>query len=62
MSVLSEAPTSDRMISPREAAEVLGVHINFVYGRLLSGELPSRKLGSNRRIWFSDLQHWVNNQ
>jgi excisionase family DNA binding protein len=64
MSVLSEAPAipGDRMLSPREVAEVLGVSRDYVYALVNSGDLPSRKIGANRRVWMSALRSWVDAQ
>lgn len=60
--VLSESPRDtlhDRMLSPREVAEVLGVSRDYVYGLVNSGTLASKKIGANRRIWMSDLRSYV---
>lgn len=60
MSVLSQE--IDRMLTPAEVAEVLGVARPYVYGLVKSGTLPSRKIGSMRRVWLSDLKTWVDAQ
>lgn len=60
MSVLSTE--IDRMLTPREVAEVLGVARPYVYGLVNTGTLPSRKIGSMRRVWLSDLKEWVASQ
>lgn len=59
--VLSEV-THDRMLSPRQVAEVLGVHRDTVYDLLNDGEIPCRMVGKQKRVWFSDLRSWVDSQ
>ena len=54
------ARTMERMLTAREIANSLGVHENWVYDRAASGELPSYKLGGNRRFRPSEVEAWVN--
>lgn len=42
-----------------EAAQILGICRSKVYELLYAGSLPSVKLGSSRRIRFSDLESFV---
>jgi excisionase family DNA binding protein len=57
MSVLSTE--LDRLLSPKEVAEVLSCGRSYVYELLGGGELPSRKINGMRRVWFSDLRNWI---
>jgi excisionase family DNA binding protein len=54
-----EATVMERMLTAREVADTLGVHENWVYDRAASGELPSYKLGGNRRFRPSEVEEWV---
>jgi excisionase family DNA binding protein len=49
----------ERMLTAREIADTLGVHENWVYDRAATGELPSYKLGGNRRFRASDVEAWI---
>ena len=52
---------ADRLLSTKEAMEILGVDWNAIYGYIFEGKLKARKLGGNGdskrhwRIWHSDL-------
>ena len=48
------------IMTPKEAAEVLGVHTATIYKLVKTGELPSVKLGPKLiRISASDLQKYI---
>jgi excisionase family DNA binding protein len=49
-----------QIMTPKEAAEVLGVHTATIYKLVKTGELPSVKLGPKLiRISESDLQKYI---
>lgn len=50
------------LLSPQEAAEFLGVHKNTIYSLCKSKELPSFKIGNNRRIRTDALMEWIESQ
>lgn len=52
----------DRLLSAKEVAEVLGATPNWVNQLMRTGEMPSHKIGSLRRIWHSELRAWVTAQ
>lgn len=49
----------DPFLSPKEAAEYLGVSVRFVYERIFTGELESQPMGRLRRIRLSTLENWL---
>lgn len=49
----------DPFLSPKEAAEYLGVSVRFVYERIFSGEMESQPMGRLRRIRLSTLENWL---
>ncbi len=53
----SQPPGLERLYSPEETAEYLGVHVNTVRGWIKGGRLPARRLAGQRalRIRESDL-------
>ena len=44
---------------PSEAAEAIGVSRSRVYELIASGEIPSIKVGSVRRVPVKELLEWV---
>jgi len=59
MSVLSEAPI-DRLLTPADVAEVLGVRRPYVYELVNGGKLKSLKINGLRRVRLSELNAWIN--
>lgn len=49
----------DPFLSPKEAAEYLGVSARFVYERIFNGDLESQPMGRLRRIRLSTLENWL---
>lgn len=49
----------DPFLSPKEAAEYLGVSVRFIYERIFCGELESQPMGRLRRIRLSTLENWL---
>jgi excisionase family DNA binding protein len=50
---------SERLLTAAEVAEMLGVHPNYVYDLATSVELPSFKIGGNRRFRRSEVERWL---
>jgi len=53
---------SERLLSAKELAEKLGVHVNYVYGLAASGQLPSFRIGGTRRFRWSEVEAWLEAQ
>lgn len=49
------------LISIPEAAARAGVGRSFIYERLASGEIESRKAGRRRLVLAASLNHWIAN-
>lgn len=49
----------DPFLSPKEAAEYLGVSVRFVYERIATDEIKSQAMGRLRRIRLSTLEDWL---
>jgi excisionase family DNA binding protein len=49
----------ERLLTPREAAQRLGVGRSFLYEMMARSELPSLRLGRLRRIRASDLDRFI---
>lgn len=52
----------DTMMTVRELADFLGVHENWVYAHAMAGNVPSYKIGSNRRFRRSEIEAWLEQQ
>lgn len=50
------------LLTPLEAAATLGIGRTTMFKLLLSGEIPSIKVGRMRRIPITALNEWVSNQ
>lgn len=46
-------------LSPAEAAQALGLSRTRIYELILSGEIPSAKIGRSRRIRHVDLEEYL---
>jgi excisionase family DNA binding protein len=56
---IQDAKMETLLLTPREAASVLGIGRSMLYELLRSGELPSVRIGSCRRIAAADLSDLV---
>lgn len=63
----------DELLMAKEAAEMLGVHVNFIYSRTRDnavnrygkdGVMPHLRIGDSKtiRIWKSELLEWLEKQ
>lgn len=49
----------ERLVSPEEAAEMLGIKVGTLYLWALQKRIPSYKLGRCRRFKPAELQAWI---
>lgn len=49
----------DPYLSPKEAADFLGVSARFIYERIATREVESQPIGRLRRIRLSTLEKWL---
>jgi len=47
------------ILTPREAAEYLSVHVRTIYRLVKQGEIPGRKIGGSWRFKRETLDEWV---
>jgi len=47
------------ILTPREAAEYLGIHVQTIYRLLKNGEIPGRKVGGVWRFRKDVLDSWL---
>jgi excisionase family DNA binding protein len=52
----------DRLLTAHEVAEMLGVHVNYVWAEAKRGRIPSILIGRNRRFRHDDLESWLDGQ
>ena len=57
--ILEEPPLTKLLLTPEEAAQVLGIGRTKVYELMLSNSLESVKIGSSRRIPVQSLSTFV---
>jgi excisionase family DNA binding protein len=50
------------ILTPREAAEYLSVHVRTIYRLVKQGEIPSRKVGGSWRFKKGVLDEWLSGQ
>ncbi len=49
----------DRLLTAPEVAEILGVHVNYVWAEAKRGRIPSITIGRNRRFRRQDIDRWL---
>jgi len=54
----SEIPSKEIM-TPREAADYLSVHVRTIYRLAKNGEIPGRKVGGSWRFKKGALDEWL---
>ena len=47
------------ILTPREAAEYLSVHVRTIYRLAKNGEIPGRKIGGSWRFKKNALDEWL---
>ena len=47
------------IMTPREAAEYLSVHVRTIYRLAKNGDIPGRKVGGSWRFKRGDLDEWL---
>jgi len=47
------------ILTPREAAEYLSVHVRTIYRLVKNGEIPGRKVGGSWRFKKDTLDGWL---
>ena len=56
------ARTMKEIMTPREAAEYLSVHVRTIYRLVKHGEIPGRKVGGSWRFKKDALEEWLSGQ
>lgn len=51
--------TMKEIMTPREAAEYLSVHVRTIYRLVKNGEIPGRKVGGSWRFKKTALDEWL---
>ena len=49
----------ERLLTAPEVAEILGVHVNYVWAEAKRGRIPSITIGRNRRFRASEVEAWL---
>ena len=47
------------ILTPREAAEYLSIHVRTIYRLAKNGEIPGRKIGGSWRFKKNALDEWL---
>ena len=56
---MMRAPSSDELLTVREAADYLKVPVSWIYQRTRTRAIPVRKLGGHVRIPRGELLAWI---
>ena len=51
--------TAEKLLSPGEVAERLGVAVSWIYVKAEQGAIPSRKVGRYRKFLWSEIAAWL---
>ncbi len=54
-----EANLMENVLTPREAAEYLKIHVRTIYRLVKNREIPGRKVGGSWRFKREDLEEWL---
>jgi excisionase family DNA binding protein len=57
--ILQSIPPRREILTPREAAEYLSVHVRTIYRLAKHGEIPGRKVGGSWRFKRDALDEWL---
>lgn len=52
-------PHSEQLLTAADLAAALGVHPNYIYNLAAAGDLPSYRIGGNRRFRWSEIEAWL---
>ncbi|MCX8118581.1 MAG: helix-turn-helix domain-containing protein [Desulfobacterota bacterium] len=55
----SSEPRTKEVLTPKEAAEYLSVHVRTLYRLAKNGEIPGRKVGGSWRFQKQALDEWL---
>jgi excisionase family DNA binding protein len=55
----TEERTTERLLSPQELSDFLGLGLTSTYGLLSSGAIPSVRIGRLRKVRRSDVDKFV---
>jgi excisionase family DNA binding protein len=55
----NELPIRPRLVSVKEAADMLGVHVNTIRKLEMLGQLPSVRAGRILRIKIDGIDRWI---
>lgn len=50
------------LLSAAQVAEILGVHVNWIYAQAKKGLLPSLMVGRQRRFRRLEIERWLDQQ
>lgn len=53
---------SETLLTAKQVARTLNVHVNYVYNLATTGELPSFLIVGNRRFRASEVTSWIEGQ
>ena len=56
------ANTEEELLTIQQVQDLLQVGRTFAYGLIRSGELPSYRVGSLRRVRRQDVEQWLEQQ
>jgi excisionase family DNA binding protein len=56
---MNDLAASERLLTARELADTLAVHPNYIYSLAAAGEIPSYRIGGNRRFLWREVQTWL---
>ena len=57
--MLQSFPPRREILTPREAAEYLSVHVRTIYRLAKQGDIPGRKVGGSWRFKKDALDEWL---
>jgi excisionase family DNA binding protein len=49
----------ERLLTAPEVAEILGVHVNYVWAEAKRGHIPSITIGRARRFRTPEIERWL---
>ena len=52
----------EKLLTAEQLADLLALSVDWIYEKAAAGELPSYKLGANRRFRASEVEDWLQRQ